>query len=166
MKRLRILKRTIIAILLLAVINIAIFGLIIIILNIVIDEKMLLEKNWGIDIPKAQKVEVIYKYEFRDGQDFEKWYYKKEDINKIITNNKFQYISTQNKELVIERLNNYYEVLDDEEKKLFENNIDIESIVQEKNFFSLIIRDDDKRNWALLLLDCQLNILYYFCTIS
>lgn len=50
-----------------------IIGIILIIMGLVsrCNNAMLLEINWGLRIPNPKSIEVIYNFEYREGNDFE-----------------------------------------------------------------------------------------------
>ena len=40
--------------------------------------------NWKIYLPRPQKIDVIYNFEFREGEDLEIWHYSKKEQKRLL----------------------------------------------------------------------------------
>lgn len=118
--------------------------------------------NWKVYLPKPQKIDVIYNFEFNEGEDLEIWYYSKKRIEKIINNDIFKTVDERNKDFIRQKLNDYYEVLDDKEKSLFNANIYIDSLLVDGNYYIYSNKEYNNKTEMLLILDYENNKLYYF----
>ena len=116
--------------------------------------------NWKIYLPKPQKIDIIYNFEFSEGEDLEIWYYKENKIQKIINSKYFKNINKSNKEFLEEKLNNYYQKLNDDEKELFNKNTKT-TLLLEDNYFAYVEKGYDSETWALFILDYRSCKLYY-----
>lgn len=116
--------------------------------------------NWKVYLPKPQKIDTIYNFEFREGEDLEIWYYSENGVRKIISNNTFKSINKQNKDLIKQKLYEYYDILNDDNKNLFNANVDIDSLLLEENYFTYIEKEDS--SWLLLILDYKNNKMFSF----
>lgn len=134
---------------------------IILMLGLPTDKNDNLKTVWGINIPKANKVEIIYNYKYPDGEDLEIWNYEEEKVKEIINNNKFKNIDEQDKSFIQEHMEDYYRILDDNEKNLFNKNVDISSLLVKENYFAFTTQKEDERSWLLLILDTKNCKLYY-----
>jgi len=130
-----------------------------------INENVNLSINWKIDIPKPKNIEVLYNYEYRDGEDLEIWYYEKENIEEIVNNNNFKNIDEENKSFIYQKMNDYYIILDEDKKKLFDENVSIERLITEENYFAFNTSKDNEESWILLILDYKTGKLYYFVNV-
>ncbi len=144
-------------------VGIVLIAIICIIWNILNSNNTIFFINWNIKIPKAYKVDVIYSYEFRDGEDLEIWHYDKRKIEKMINSGNFTMVDEKNQSFIIKKLDEYHQSLDQNEKNLFESNVDINSLVIKENYF-LFLNKNEKHNltWTLLILDFKNKQIYYF----
>lgn len=117
--------------------------------------------NWKVQLPNPQKIDALYNYEFREGEDLEIWSYNKEKTEKIVNSGIFKIIDEQNKDFIMKKINNHYNILNDTEKILFNNNVDLESLLTEENYFFYSDKGHDNMTWVLLVLDYKNNDLYY-----
>ena len=118
--------------------------------------------NWKIDVPRPNKVDVICNYDVGlDGQYLKIWYYNESKIKKIINNNAFKNIDEQSEIFIKQKIEEYYETLDDTNKNLFDTNIDINILLAKENYFLYIRRKDDT-SWILLILDYKNNKMLSF----
>lgn len=124
-----------------------------------------LSRNWEINIPEPNKIEKIYNREFPEGEDLEIWHYEEKSIREIIDNNRFKEIDEQNKEFVLQKIDSYYGVLDDDEERLFNEYVNIESLVREENYFAFNTDKSNEASWILLILDYKTGKLYYFVNV-
>ena len=137
------------------------------ILTIIINNtRVIIYMNWEIYLPKPEKINIVYNFDFREGEYLEIWHYRKESQNKIINNKKFKSINESDKDFIIKKINEYYEILDNDEKILFSDNVPLNTLLEGENYFAYINKKNDEKSWLLLLLDCKNNKLYYFSNIS
>lgn len=135
------------------------FIIIIVIYNVFNTSNIVLYINWNIKLPKPNKVDVIYNYQYREGEDLEIWHYNDKKINKIINNKSSKKIDKINKEFIKQKLNDYYIVLDDNEKDLFNTSVNIDFLIQEENYFIYYEKD---KSWILLVIEYKSKDMYYF----
>jgi len=121
--------------------------------------------EWNINLPKPNKIEKIYNREFPEGEDLEIWYYEDESIKEIINNSSFKEIDEQSKEFVQQKVDSYYGPLDDDDERLFDEYINVESLVKKGNYFAFNTDKDGGASYILLILDCKTGKLYYFIDI-
>ena len=138
------------------------FIIIIVIYNILATSNIILYINWSIKLPKPNKVDIIYNYTYREGEDLEIWHYNEIKTNKIINNKSLKKIDKIHKEFIRQKLKDYYMILDDNEKELFNTNVNVDSLLEEENYFIYSERDE---TWILLLLDYENKNLYYFSNV-
>lgn len=135
------------------------FIIIVVIYNVFNTSNIVLYINWNIKLPKPNKVDVVYNYQYREGEDLEIWHYNDKKINKIINNKSSKKIDKINKEFIKQKLNDYYIVLDDNEKDLFNTNVNIDFLIQEENYFIYYEKD---KSWILLVIEYKSKNMYYF----
>lgn len=88
--------------------------------------------NWKIQLPKPQEINTIYKYDYKEGEDFLIWVYSEKKMQKIISKKSFQKIEEKSLEEIKARISEYYNRLDDNEKKLFNDNVSINELLSKK----------------------------------
>lgn len=117
--------------------------------------------NWGIYLPKANKINTIYHFDFRAGHDFSILIYNDKKIDKIISKNNFKVINQDNRGLILEKIMQYYNLLNDDNKKLFEDNIDIDQLlnVNEKNYY--LFKEKNNDDFIILIASEKENKIYY-----
>lgn len=135
------------------------FIIIVVIYNVFNTSNIVLYINWNIKLPKPNKVDVVYNYQYREGEDLEIWHYNDKKINKIINNKSSKKIDKINKEFIKQKLNDYYIILDDNEKDLFNTNVNIDFLIQEENYFIYYEKD---KSWILLVIEYKSKNMYYF----
>ncbi len=117
--------------------------------------------NWKIFLPKPKSIDVIYNYDFRKGIDFEIWNYNSKKVNKIIKNKHFK---PMNVEYVKDKMLKYYERVNEEQNKLLEENLNMDDILVENNYYAYIQENDDPKymHFLILILDVKTNKMYLF----
>lgn len=136
--------------------------IIIIFLN---NHRITLHINWKIYLPKPQKIDIIYNFQYREGEDLEIWKYDEKDIKKITNKEIFKNIDETNKEFIQQKLKEYYEILNDTNKQLFNDNVNTLSLLDKSNYFAYISKENDIRTWLLLIINSKTNEMYYFSNI-
>lgn len=123
-----------------------------------------LKINWDMYLTKPDKVEVIYNFDYREGDDFEIWKYSNLKLNKIRDNGHLKLITNENLQDIKNIFNSYYNQLAYNEKyqSEFKKYFSIDEMILENNYFSKITDNDDSNNFLLLLIDTRSNKLYYF----
>ena len=77
--------------------------------------------NWGVYLPVPTKVEEIYTYDWREGNDLYIFSYSKRKYDKLI--DKFTEINSDNVDEINEILSDYYEILDYNKRCMYDNNV-------------------------------------------
>lgn len=127
--------------------------------------RIVIYMNWKVYLPKPQERNVIYRFQYREGEDLEIWQYAEKDIKKITNKEIFKNIGEQNKEFIQQKLKEYYEVLNDTNKQLLNDNVNILSLLEESNYFAYINKENDTKTWLLLIINTKTNELYYFSNV-
>ena len=144
------------------IIIIGLFTIVMLLINILFPgEEGKLMLNWKINMPKANKIEIIYDemVGISDSIGLQIWEYDNKTVESIINNEKFSNIDKNDIVSIKEDLHNYYNILSEDQKNLF-NNIDVESLLSEDNYFAGT--KEEGRSWVLLILNTANNKLYYF----
>lgn len=118
--------------------------------------------NHGIVLPSPKSIDTVYRFDFREGEDLEIWLYNNKAFNKVISKKYFLKINEDNSVKVREFITKYYENLNVDEKEMFDENVDISSLVNSNNFYYLDIDKNDERTFLLILADVE-NKKLYFC---
>ena len=124
----------------------------------------LLKINWGISMPKPIEIKIIHNFDFKEGDDIEIWKYETSKVEKIRDKNEFIRIDENNLTDIENYLNQYYEGLsyDESIQEKFSDNIPIEELVMEGNYYSLIKAEEKHTNcYLLMILDTESNYLYF-----
>lgn len=127
--------------------------------------RIVIYMNWKVYLQKPQERNVIYRFQYREGADLEIWQYAEKDIKKVTNKEIFKNIGEQNKEFIQQKLKEYYEVLNDTNKQLFNDNVNILSLLEESNYFAYINKENDTKIWLLLIINSKTNELYYFSNV-
>lgn len=126
-------------------------------------ENILLKINKGVSLPEPNTIEEIYRFDYKEGDDFEIWKYT--DLNvKTIKNKKiFNIITSDNIEDVKKILTSYYNDLsyDENLQTKFNEKFSIEDMVTEKNYYALL-QEENSESYLLLYLNLETKELYYF----
>ncbi len=118
--------------------------------------------NNGIWLPKPLEIKDIYHYEFRAGEDFSIWIYDEENFNKGISKSYFKRITEDNIERLKDKLTEYYHRLDDDETKLFDENVNLKNLPLIGNHFLFKSSKQDEKTFILIITDSATNSLYFF----
>jgi len=118
--------------------------------------------NWKVYLPRPDNIDTIFKYDFRKGEDFLIWSYSKNKFTKITSSKRFNEIAKDNVELVTEKIIEYYNLLDDDEKNLFDKNANIEDLLKIGNYYLLKLRKNEKSDFLLIIGNIKEDKLYYF----
>lgn len=121
-------------------------------------DSVFLKINWGIYLPKPIKNNIIYRFDYKEGDDFEIWEYSNSKLEKVKSKNYFNVLTDTDINDVKNYINVYYEEINKEEKSKFNANFDINKIVVPGNYYALI---REENNYLLLLLDDIDNKIYY-----
>mgnify|MGYP004659116269 FL=1 len=116
--------------------------------------------NCGVWLQKPEKTDVIFRYEYKKGKDLEIFYY--DDINTITKLSDFKKIG-KNKQKVNNLIINYYNQLNLDQKSKFDNNVEIDELINSENYYfyenSTAIKNNDR--YVLMIADKLNNKLYY-----
>lgn len=123
--------------------------------------------NWGVDFCTPKKLESIFMYDYREGEDFLIWSYDDDKFDKTLSKNKFSLISTENIKRVEQYLSEFYSRLDKKEKELFDKNVEVNSLIKPNNYYLYIdeIKDYiawENRNFVIIIADFETRKMYYF----
>lgn len=124
-----------------------------------------IHSNWEINFFGAKRLEKIFVYNYREGEDFLIWSYDDKKFSKVLIKNKFNVIGNQNVDLVKRILSNYYNRLDSNEKSLFEESVDIDLLVDKSNYYLYKERDtliDEYKNFVIVIARTDIKKIYYF----
>lgn len=101
---------------------------------------ILLKINWEISMPEPNEVEVIHHFDYKEGDDIEIWKYDSSKVDIIKDKKEFKLINDSNLGEIKSYLNQYYEGLsyNEELQEKFNDNVSIEDIASEGNYYSLI----------------------------
>lgn len=123
--------------------------------------RFLYKTNWNIDIPNAKRVNIIDTFTFRDGEDFSILYYEEKELAEIIDNDAFKNIDEQSKIFIKGKLDDFYEILDEDNKNLFNSNIEIDNLLVGENYFTYANKEDGTSG-ILLILDYKNSKMFSF----
>ena len=96
--------------------------------------------NWNILLPKPDNIDVIFTFDYREGEDFVVWHYK--DAKKVVKEKKFNKIDEKNQIKVNSIIEKYYNKLDNKEKEKFNKNTSIECLSCLGNHYIYIGNDE------------------------
>ncbi len=118
--------------------------------------------NHGIYLPKPETVTTIYHYTFREGEDFDIWTYSEKNFYKLISKKYFYKIDENNIETVRKIILDYYDDLDEKEKSLFDQNVDINGLMNINNYYFYKLSKDDHQIFAIVIADYSTKNVYMF----
>ncbi|MDO5393341.1 MAG: hypothetical protein Q4F33_01970 [Mycoplasmatota bacterium] len=112
--------------------------------------------NWNILLPKPNNINVVFKFDYREGEDFVVWHYK--DTKKVVEEKKFNKIDEKNQTKVKSIIEKYYNKLDNKEKEKFNKNISIECLSNLENYY--IHMGNDERYLLMIEYDNKIYSLF------
>lgn len=127
------------------------------------DNRNMLFLNWKIYVPKPNKIDSIYRFEYREGNDLEIWYYKDDKFKKIISRNDFNKITLKNINTVNKLIENYYDRLNEVEKSKFNKRLDKKKILLKNNYY--FYKEENRDSFLIIIADSENNMLYLFTSI-
>ena len=122
--------------------------------------------NHGIYLPKPVEIKVIYRFDFRNGQDLEIWIYQKENFDKIFKNKKFRELKNDKSFIIKEKIDKYYSFLDAKEQKKFNKNVKLRTIMNTENFYYYRQNKDDQDAFVIMIADIKEMKLYIFDSVT
>lgn len=128
------------------------------------DTRRAYKANWNIDIPNPQKIYSPVK--FIGGGDIKAldiMYYKEKDFNNIKTMNIFKNINDDGSKVCLDTINDHFiKYLNEQELEAFYNNFDAEKLLNENNYYTLLEKSSEHRDYTfdLLILDVENNVAY------
>lgn len=111
--------------------------------------------NWNIVLPKCKNSKEVFRYEYRKGQDFIIYDFKKQE--KVIDSLNMKKITINNQERIKSIINDYYDDLAEDEKNKFDNEVELDYLYNTDNYYLYL--EDDRNNYVILIL-CPNNKLY------
>ena len=119
--------------------------------------------NWHVYLPKAKHVDTIYRFDYREGEDLSILTYSEKKFSKIISKKEFKPINQENLEIISRKVKEYYNILEDWEKELFDKNVDINQLLEitQNNFYLFKTSQIESRTYVILLASMEENKIYY-----
>lgn len=131
----------------------------------IVDEQILLKRDWNINMPKPQGEKVIYSsFGISDGVELQIWQYSNKESKTIIEQRQLKKIEKENIDMLKNRLNEHYKLLKEDEQKLFDMYIEVTTLLTEENYYIISNSKVDERSWVLLIFNNSKNEIYYFTT--
>ena len=96
--------------------------------------------NWNILLPKPNTIDVVFTFDYREGEDFVVWHYK--DSKKVVEEKNFNKIDDKNQIKVNSIIEKYYNKLDNKEKEKFNKKTSIENLSNLGNHYIYIGNDE------------------------
>lgn len=118
--------------------------------------------NHGVWIPKPDKVQGIYRYDFREGEDFSIWSYSNDKFEKVISKKYFEKINENSIDKMTEKIVEYYDRLDSNEKSKFDEWVIISELINTNNYYLYKESPKDSRTFFVIIANVKENKLYYF----
>lgn len=112
--------------------------------------------NWNILLPKPNNLDVIFTFDYREGEDFVVWHYK--DAKKVVEEKNFDKINEKNQIKVKSIIEKYYNKLDNKEKEKFNKNTSIECLSNLENHY--IYMGNDERYLLMIEYDNKIYSLF------
>jgi hypothetical protein len=123
------------------------------------------KNGWGVDLPKPRKAERII---YRDGIDptiLEILHYDLEDVEALKSEDFMKKINFDDINKIYDDIveGSFINFLNNEEKIVLSNHFDKYKILNEDNYYTLIIeKSDTSYEFLLLILDTKNNLVYSF----
>lgn len=118
--------------------------------------------NYKIELLPPLDKKTIYSFDFGEGEDFSILTYNSKIIKKIIDNNDFYKINSENHYEVEKILVRYQEDLCKKERNLFDQTINILDLTVKGNYYLYLESNIDKDDYFILIINPKTHLLYYF----
>lgn len=118
--------------------------------------------NNGIYLPKPETMTTIYRFNFKEGDDLNIWSYSEKRFNKLTSKGYLHKINDNNIEVIRKRVGDYYNGLTETEKKLFNENVNIDEIIIVNNYYFYKQSKEDDQTFLTIIADCSSKNLYFF----
>lgn len=140
--------------------------LVLIVISLLAKSHIILYINWKIYLPKPINEKRIYEHDFTDGENFYIWSYDIKKYDKKILQQGFKKIDENNINELIEKMDNYYDKLDNKEKTLYWDNVswnslDLSELLKYKNYYYCKIKNGGN-DTLLIITDIENNCMYIF----
>ncbi len=122
--------------------------------------------NHGIYLPKPLERNSIFYFDFKEGQDLEIWNYKEENFNKITSKTKFKEIYRDGNLKIKRKLTEYYELLDNDERKLFDQNVKFSEVLDSKNYYYLKEKKNESKTFLIIIASLDDKKIYIFNSVT
>lgn len=138
--------------------------IVLIILFLLTKSNIILYINWQILLPNPINEKIIYEHDFTDGENFYIWLYDANKYNKALSRQGFKKISEDNIKYLEEKMEKYYDNLDNNEKTLYWNNVswddfNFNTLSQYNNYYYYKNKDN---NNLLIITNVKNKCLYIF----
>lgn len=112
--------------------------------------------NWSIKLPKYKNKHEVFRFDYREGNDFIVLEYEK--IDSLIHSEDFIKISEDNVYDLKVIMDRYYSNLNRKEKEKFDNKINIGFLYNEENYY--LFKEEPRR--FIIIIACQDDKAYIF----
>lgn len=116
-----------------------------------------LNNQYNIDLPSPISEKLIFDIEFRDGQKFVVFKYDMKQKNEIIKEYNFKRISSDNIDEIKKMAEEFYSILNENNKKLFDETVKKEDLIKYGNYYLIKYKPYDR----FVILVFNDNYLYY-----
>lgn len=120
--------------------------------------------NWNIYVPLVSKTEIIFTDFFQDGDVIKLISFdSKKKTQRVLNKYKFIKVDSENKDDIKIRISNFYGRLNDEGKEIFDNNFDIDSMINESsgNYYYFKSKYEEKA-FIIFIYDNKSDVFYLF----
>ena len=136
--------------------------LFVVIFNFIIgDSRFEIFVNQHLFLQKPLKICNIYRFDFREGEDFSIWSYSDDNFKKIVSSKKFKSIDKKDKKIVVDAMRKYYDRLDEKELDLYNKNCDCDKLINFKNYYYLYEKANSD-TFMIIIADSVFRKLYIF----
>ena len=150
-----------------AIILFIILIMVIILLGVsLLSDNLLFYINYGVYLPNPSSVKTIYRFDYREGEDFFIWSYNDSKFMKAISKKEFNKINDSNIDFVNKQISEYYYQLNDDERKRFEKHTSLDKLLNTNNYYFCVISSENKNTFALLIADTEEQKIYYFNAVN